>query len=119
MGLALVAGQCDKDAIVGLSTPAIIEHVQPHEYRWAIISAGSNDMPQPRLRQHLGRNLYVLRGRVRAANVVWVLPVHPFAAARVREVASAYGDAVVSFIPGPDGLHAKNYHRLWHKIKES
>jgi hypothetical protein len=119
VGLALVAAQCDKAAVVGLSTPAIIRHVHPaHHYRIAYVSAGSNDMPNELLRRDLGRNLFALRGRINAAEVVWIVPVHPYAATRVLEVARYFGDRAVDFAPGPDHLHPKSYPALWRSIRD-
>jgi hypothetical protein len=73
-------------------------------------------MPLNRIALH--RNLLELRRRVQAKRVIWIAPMHPFAAARVIEVAAYYGDEVQSFTQTNDGLHPKNYHSLWRLVKE-
>lgn len=116
LGLAIVSSACDRAAVTGRSTPAIIRSVPHKQYRWAVLSAGSNDVPHPVTRNNLRMNLMSLRQRVHARRIIWIVPQHPYAAARVTEVALQFGDEVQGFSPAPDGVHPKSYQALWRKI---
>jgi hypothetical protein len=72
---------------------------------FCVISAGSNDPNNPRLKQ----NLQGIRARQKCGRVVWLLPVHPRAARIVRAVAAMHGDMALGFVPGPDRVHPKSY----------
>lgn len=80
--------------------------------RWAgrdadVISLGSNDPLNPRLQANLERIRRECVGRV-----TWIVPMHPRAASIVRSVAARWGDATVSFVPGRDGVHPRDYGKL-------
>lgn len=78
-----------------------------------IISAGSNDPTNPRLRANLIR----IRGGIKCPRVLWILPMHSGAARVVRQVAAKFGDGVVGFTPGRDRVHPKSYKALANKIR--
>jgi hypothetical protein len=107
VGLAAVLG-CASNAQVGLPSSAIVQRAPFAYYDLVVISAGTNDPFNARL----PRNLTMMREYVRAGHVVWIRPVKSQAAAVVERTASRYGDAVVGFIPGRDGVHPKSYHGL-------
>lgn len=80
--------------------------------RWAgrdadVISLGSNDPLNPRLRENLERIRRDCKG-----SVVWIVPRHPRAASVVRRVAARWGDRTLSFEPSRDGVHPADYGKL-------
>lgn len=99
---------CAVHAKVGLASARIVPLVPTQPVAYLVISAGSNDPLNP----HLADNLRAMRARASAGLIVWIAPARPAAAAVVRQVASAHGDAVVAFVPGRDHVHPKSYGRL-------
>lgn len=105
--LAVGVGQglprCDVVAKVGRTTAQIIDAAPEASYPVAILSAGSNDGSRASLPQ-----LRALRDRVKANQVIWVVPASQFPAAdMVRNLAVEYHDAVihVDSLLGPDKVH--------------
>jgi hypothetical protein len=96
---------CGVSAKVGAGSAAIIPRVPKAPLSWLVISAGSNDPTNPRLPV----NLESMRARASADRVVWVLPAHAIAAAKVRGVAERHGDGVVEFVAGRDRVHPRSY----------
>lgn len=80
-----------------------------------IISVGSNDP----MNYDLGHNLHNLRRRIMSKRVIWVLPTNERARRIVSGVAREYKDPIITFAPGADGLHPKNYGEIIKKIKEN
>lgn len=113
LGIAQAHGHCDFNAVVGRSSAAIARESLPGNYEWTVISAGSND-PDSR---DLEANLQRIRAGLRAAKVVWILPMHARAAAVVRAVASAHGDKVQDFTPARDGVHPRSYGELLRAVQ--
>lgn len=105
VGIAQQRFNCTVDARVGLSSSAIVRIVGDGDL--IVISAGSNDPNNPKLIS----NLEAIRSK-RTGKVIWIIPVHPVAAASVRLVAQKHQDMVVSFKPGKDGVHPKSYKAL-------
>lgn len=107
LGDSIAVGlQCETSyAEVGISSEAAAA-------RWAgkdfdVISLGSNDPLNPRLYRNLERI------RMGTENhVIWIVPMHPRAAAIVRELARKWGDRVVEFRAGRDGIHPRSYSEL-------
>lgn len=87
-------------AKVGASSCAIVAFVPAGHYDRAVISAGVNDPP--------GRCVFAVRGRLDAARVVWIRPIRGSGPA-VDLAASAFGDRVIYYRPGRDGLHPASY----------
>jgi alkanesulfonate monooxygenase SsuD/methylene tetrahydromethanopterin reductase-like flavin-dependent oxidoreductase (luciferase family) len=84
--------------------------------RWAgrdadVISLGSNDPMNPRLRENLER----IR-RECVGSVIWIVPRHPRAAAIVRLVAAKWRDRTLEFQPAADGIHPADYGKLRRRL---
>lgn len=103
--IAVAAGQhmrtCKIDAKSGIASNAVIARVDPFA-DVNVVSAGSNDPANPRLRA----NLESIRSR--ASRVIWILPINIRARAEVQAVATAHGDPVVSFAPAGDHVHPRS-----------
>jgi hypothetical protein len=97
---------CEVRAHVGWPSSKIINLANGAKAELCIISAGSNDPNNPKLLL----NLKTIRGKIDCVKVVWILPVNPKASSTVRKAAA--GDKVVSFTPGKDNVHPKNYNVL-------
>ena len=69
----------------------------------AVISLGSNDGGAD-----TRASLEAVRSRVHADRVVWIAPCLG-ARAEVLAIAASYGDQVVSFTAGRDGVHPQSY----------
>lgn len=78
----------------------ILGHLPRSGFDHAVISAGTNDPP--------GRCIAAIRARIHARHVVWILPVNG-ARAPVAALAHLYGDPVVAYRPGRDGIHPPAY----------
>ena len=111
-GVGAQMPQCHTDAKVGTPSADIIHRVPAGHIGLMIISAGSNDPLNPRL----GDNLNAMRRRA-GGGVTWIAPVNPRARSVVDSVAHAHGDRVVTFTPGPDGVHPRSYPELAHAIQ--
>ncbi|MBV8568675.1 MAG: hypothetical protein JO273_24805 [Methylobacteriaceae bacterium] len=105
VGMAMEFRHCYRNARDGLPSGSIIRRAPPFATQWTVISAGSNDPHNPGLRS----NLWAIRSRVRASQVIWILPHHPAARAAVMEVASSRGDRVVGFAASRDHVHPRSY----------
>jgi hypothetical protein len=114
VGLAAVLG-CASNAQVGLPSSAIVQRAPFAHYDLVVISAGTNDP----FNRRLPFNLTMMREKVRANTVVWIRPVKSQAAVVVERTASRYGDQVVGFIPGRDGVHPKSYRGLAASLQKS
>lgn len=75
-----------------------------------LISIGSNDPTH----RGLQRNLWSVRRRVTADEVVWILPRHRGAAAVVTRECARWGDHAVDAgaVKSRDGVHPDDYGRL-------
>jgi hypothetical protein len=105
LGLALANPQCNYDARVGRSVAAI-SHLAPVMADRIVISAGSNH-PTGLSYKQLRRWRKTLRG-----NVMWVAPQNKLGAYTINRVSAYFGDRVVHFVPGKDGVHPRSYQTL-------
>lgn len=105
VGLATQRFNCTIDAKVGISSAAIVGRAYDSDIM--IVSAGSNDP----LNKHLIDNLRAIRSKTKG-QVIWIIPIHPKAAASVRFIANEFGDSVVTFTPGMDHVHPRSYSTL-------
>ena len=105
LGISMQIPACRHNAKVGIASDAVIARVDA-SVEVTVVSAGSNDPSNPRLRDNLKRI------RKRAKRVIWVLPVNAKARAAVTAVAAAHGDPVVSFAPAGDHVHPQSYAAL-------
>src|ERR1022692_2409569 len=100
VGLAPYFPQCKTSHFnpkVGATSSYVLSHVIGATLIG--ISVGSNDPNSRRLRA----NLLAIRAKSRYA--IWVIPHNKRAARIVRSVAKQYGDKVVVFRAGKDGIH--------------
>lgn len=76
----------------------------------AVIGLGSNDPRNPQL----VRNLFALRRRLSAAQVIWLVPYEPTAANATIAVAKAFGDNVLRLdnIKTQDRVHPVSYRQV-------
>lgn len=109
VGLGPAMG-CATVARVGIPSAAVVGRVRPG-YGLVVISAGSNDPVNPRLRA----NLRAARARA-SGRIVWVVP-HNGAGPAVRAVAAERGDSAVGFTAGRDGVHPQSYAALARSIR--
>jgi hypothetical protein len=112
-GVAAQMPQCVHNAKVGAPSSNIIHRVPIGHFGLVVLSAGSNDPMNP----HLADNLRAMRRRVHGGGVTWIEPVNAHARAVVDKVAHSYGDRVVGFTPGKDGVHPRSYSDLAHRIR--
>jgi hypothetical protein len=111
-GVGTQMPECSVDAKVGTPSADIIHRVPTGHVGLMIISAGSNDPMNPRLAD----NLNAMRKRA-GGGVTWIAPVNPRARGVVEDVAHSHGDRVVTFTPGPDGIHPRSYPELARAIR--
>lgn len=106
VGIASVA-KCAQHARIGIGSEAILHRITRVSATTAIISMGSNDPRNP----NLLRNLQLLRAKVSAPRVVWILPYNRQAAGAVQHVAQAHSDGVVDLaaFPSHDRVHPASY----------
>ncbi len=110
VGYGQIAG-CSINARIGASSREIVRAARGSGF--CVISSGSNDPDNPRLEA----NLLSTRKKVAScSDVVWILPVNKRAADTVRRVAKMFGDAVVAFKPGKDGVHPRSYVALYKDV---
>lgn len=109
------AAQCVLNAKVGASSGYIADHVVSINKKIAIISAGSNDPSNPKLR----KNLEKIRTKIRSEKVVWILPYNRKAAKIVKSVAFANGDGVIDLASykSNDGVHPFSYKAVAKQVK--
>lgn len=113
VGIAAVTG-CAQHAKIGIGSDAILHQISKVRGDLVVISMGSNDPMNP----NLLRNLRMLRAKVNADRVVWVMPYHRYAAQAVQRVAHERGDGVVDLagFKSGDQVHPKNYVALAEKV---
>lgn len=90
---------CSTIARVGIVSAEFDGAVGAVDGDLAVISLGSNDGAAGIL-QHMR----AIRSRVYARRVVWIAPAVGNRDA-VIQAAASFGDRVVTFTPGPDGIH--------------
>jgi hypothetical protein len=105
------AARCEIHAHQSASSHAILRYVVLGDL--CAISVGSNDALNPKLRA----NVEQLRRQTSCGRIIWILPIHRRARAIDQAVAYKHGDIVVTFKPGPDGVHPESYPALARKIK--
>lgn len=108
------AAHCSINAKVGASSSYIADHVVSSSRDVAVISAGSNDPSNPKLRTNLDK----IRSKITAKRVVWILPYDRKAAAVVKAVAVQHGDGYVdlSGFKTRDGVHPSSYRSVARKL---
>lgn len=108
------AAHCTINAKVGASSSYIADHVVASNKSVAVISAGSNDPTNPKLRT----NLDEIRSKVTAKRVIWILPYNRKAAAVVKAVAVQHGDGYIdlSAFKTRDGVHPSSYGSVARKL---
>lgn len=113
VGLAAAMG-CALHAKIGIGSDAILHQFNKVQSDLVVISMGSNDPMNP----NLLRNLRMLRAKVSAQRVVWVMPYHRYAAQAVQRVAHERGDGVIDLVgfKSGDRVHPKNYVELAEKV---
>lgn len=102
VGSAQAVRECRVDAKIGISSTAIIGRA--HDAALVVISAGSNDPKNPRLKQ----NLETIRAKA-SGRVLWVVPINGTAAETVKAVAARRGDGLIFFAPAKDNVHPHYY----------
>ena len=110
--IALGTGQVmhiETVAKIGASSCWISKHIPKGEYSTVIISAGVNDGNGP----HCIREI---RSQVKADRVIWIRPIK-YTSELVNQIAKEFGDTVVTYSVGSDGLHPNDYSQIAHKIK--
>lgn len=112
LGIAMFAnfmapGGCDHRARVGASTVEIARMAPARRTAVAFVSAGSNDVGNPRLKDQLIQ----LRSRIQADRIVWLYPRAPYSAWAVYRVALANRDQAISLarLSSSDGIHPRDY----------
>jgi hypothetical protein len=102
LGSAAAVGECRADAKIGISSTAIVSRA--HDAKLVVISAGSNDPGNPRLKQ----NLELIRSKA-TGRVLWIVPLDKTAADAVRAVAARHGDGAITFSAAKDNVHPRSY----------
>lgn len=97
-------------ARIGASSCAIAAFAPADRFGRAVISAGWNDPP--------GRCIGRIRARLNAERVVWIAPMND-SAQTVRLTADLYGDVLVSYRVGPDGIHPASYAELAEAVRRA
>ena len=118
---AALKGVCSSSAKVGISSTAVAERVRAGGH-WTIAALGSNDFPRGIGSAQRAQS----EARVRSAlastwakagdRLILGLPANG-ARAIVQGWASSNGVRTVSFAPGPDGIHPRNYATLGREIR--
>ena len=105
IGVAFDAPQCEALARVGIGSRKYLHaYAQPISSQRVMISLGANDGPHAETLE----NLMLLRGRITAREVFWLLPGRSDQArGAIHAVARAFGDRLIDTQPavGPDRLH--------------
>ncbi|TGE00614.1 hypothetical protein [Methylobacterium nonmethylotrophicum] len=120
IGMAL-KGVCSTSAKVGISSTAVAERVRAGGH-WTIASLGSNDFPrgiQPAQRVQSEARVRGALATVSAKAGDHLLLVLPANGARglVQSWAASNGVKTVSFAPGGDNIHPRNYAALAQEIR--
>lgn len=102
--------RCRKAAIVGVPSAKILTMAKNVSADTVVISAGSNDPHNPKLKS----NLIGIRQSINTKRVIWIAPYNDRAARIVREVAAIYGDGYISLTnyTSNDRVHPRNYRLL-------
>lgn len=108
------AAHCTINAKVGASSSYVAGLDVAAGKDVAVISVGSNDPTNPKLRSNLDR----IRSKVTAKRVIWVLPYNRKAAAVVKAVAVQHGDGYIdlSAFKTRDGVHPSSYGSVARKL---
>jgi uncharacterized protein with von Willebrand factor type A (vWA) domain len=108
------AAHCKINAKVGASSSYVADHTISSNKSVAVISAGSNDPHNPRLRTNLDR----IRSKITAKRVIWILPYNRKAAAVVQAAAVQYGDGYIDLaaFKTRDGVHPSSYGSVARKL---
>lgn len=108
------AAHCTINAKVGVSSSYIADHTISSNKSVAVISAGSNDPTNPRLRTNLDR----IRYKITSKSVIWILPYNRKAAAVVKAVAVQHGDGYIDLyaFKTRDGVHPSSYGSVARKL---
>ncbi|GJE39782.1 hypothetical protein [Methylobacterium persicinum] len=118
---AALKGVCQSSAKVGISSIAVAERVRAGAH-WTIASLGSNDFPrgigaaQRSQSEARVRSALVSASAKAGDHLILVLPANG-ARGIVQSWASLKGVRTVSFSPGPDGIHPRNYNALGREIQ--
>lgn len=99
---------CEVRAAEGLTSSRVVQLANGTFHMYCVISAGSNDPTSAKLES----NLTMIRNQSSCKVYVWVVPVNLNAAKVVNKVANKFYDKTVSFIPGQDNVHPRNYNEL-------
>lgn len=104
--------QCTESAKIGIDAAAIATLAQASYKGQAvvIISAGSNNPNSKTLWPDLRAIRTTLSNT--GSKVIWVLPMHPNARAAAAAIAKDNGDGTVTFLPGGDRVHPRDYNAL-------
>jgi hypothetical protein len=84
----------------------VLNMVPSKHYRFALLSAGTNDPPGPCIE--------AIRIKVQADQVIWVIPING-ARQHVLSVAQAHHDDTLSYTPGPNWPHPRAY---WNVLRK-
>ncbi len=105
VGVGHARPDCKVMAVTGITSGRYVSLLPPlHAAHIAIISLGVNDSED----MDTLANLRLLRSRVQARTVYWMLVgINPRARVAVRTVATEYGDRMIDTAPlaGPDHIH--------------
>jgi hypothetical protein len=121
VGIGRALGSCVVSARVGLSSAAAARRV-PRGKGWVIASIGSNDFPS-RISpaQRAASQAHVLAALSHMAAVagdrlILIIPANG-ARAVVAGWTAAHGARTLTFAPGPDGIHPRDYVSLARRIR--
>lgn len=108
------AAHCTVNAKVGASSSYIAGLDIATGKDITVISAGSNDPTNPKLRSNLDK----IRSKITSKRVIWILPYNRKAAAVVKAVAVQHGDGYIdlSAFKTRDGVHPSSYGSVARKL---
>jgi hypothetical protein len=110
VGSAQAVRECRVDAKIGISSTAIASRA--HNAKLVVISAGSDDSKNPRLKQ----DLELIRSKTKG-RVLWIVPVDKTAADAVRAVAARHRDGAITFSAAKDNVHPRSYFPIAAQIR--
>lgn len=122
VGIHMALKDCQDSTKVGISSSAVAARVQAGRDGWTIVSLGSNDFPRgirPAQRTQSEarvRNALALVLAKAGQRLLLVLPANG-ARGPVESWARSNEVKTVSFLPGPDGIHPRNYIALAREIR--
>ncbi|MGU3558592.1 hypothetical protein [Methylobacterium radiotolerans] len=117
----VLKGVCSNSAKVGISSTAVADRVRAGGH-WTIASLGSNDFPRGIGPAQRAQSEARVRGALASTlakagdRLILVLPANG-ARGTVQSWASSNGVRTVSFAPGSDGIHPRNYASLGREIR--